>query len=30
MGQDGKILCGDGFMEFIHRLKSKILKILKN
>jgi hypothetical protein len=24
------ILCGDGFMDFIHRPKSKILKILKN
>jgi hypothetical protein len=24
------VLCGDGFMDFIHRLKSKILKILKN
>jgi hypothetical protein len=23
-------LCGDGFMDFIHRPKSKILKILKN
>jgi hypothetical protein len=22
-------LCGDGFMDFIHRPKSKILKILK-
>jgi hypothetical protein len=24
------ILCGDGFMDFIHRPKSKILKLLKN
>jgi hypothetical protein len=24
------ILCGDGFMDFIHHTKSKILKILKN
>jgi hypothetical protein len=24
------VLCGDGFMDFIHRPKSKILKILKN
>jgi hypothetical protein len=23
------ILCGEGFMDFIHRPKSKILKILK-
>jgi hypothetical protein len=23
-------VCGDGFMDFIHRPKSKILKILKN
>jgi hypothetical protein len=23
-------LCGDGFMDYIHRLKSKILKILKS
>jgi hypothetical protein len=23
-------LCGDGFMDFVHRLKIKILKILKN
>jgi hypothetical protein len=25
-----KKLCGDGFVDFIHRPKSKILKILKN
>jgi hypothetical protein len=25
-----KLLCGDGFMDFIHRPKNKILKILKN
>jgi hypothetical protein len=24
------MLCGDGFMDFIHRPKSKILKILKS
>jgi hypothetical protein len=24
------VLCGDGFMDFVHRPKSKILKILKN
>jgi hypothetical protein len=24
------VLCDDGFMDFIHRPKSKILKILKN
>jgi hypothetical protein len=24
------ILCGDGFMDFVHRPKSEILKILKN
>jgi hypothetical protein len=24
------LLCGGGFMDFIHRPKSKILKILKN
>jgi hypothetical protein len=24
------VLCGDGFMDFTHRPKSKILKILKN
>jgi hypothetical protein len=24
------ILCGDGFMDFIHRPKCKILKIVKN
>jgi hypothetical protein len=24
-----EILCGDGFVDFIHRPKSKILKILK-
>jgi hypothetical protein len=23
-------LCGDGFIDFIHRLKSKILKILND
>jgi hypothetical protein len=28
MGEYG--LCGGGFMGFIHRPKSKILKILKN
>jgi hypothetical protein len=30
---DGKItlkLCDDGFMDFIHRPTSKVLKILKN
>jgi hypothetical protein len=25
-----KELCGDGFMDFIHRPKSKVLKILRN
>jgi hypothetical protein len=28
--QYNKLLCGDGFMDFIHRPKGKILKILKN
>jgi hypothetical protein len=27
--QEG-LLCGDGFMDFIHRPKCKILKILQN
>jgi hypothetical protein len=27
--RDNFILCGDGFMDFIHRPKSKIVKILK-
>jgi hypothetical protein len=26
----GRLLCGDGFMDFLHRPKRKILKILKN
>jgi serine/threonine protein phosphatase PrpC len=24
------MLCGDGLMDFVHRPKSKVLKILKN
>jgi hypothetical protein len=27
VNEQGLILCGDGFMDFIHRPKSKILKI---
>jgi hypothetical protein len=28
LGERSEILCGDGFMDFIHRPKSKILNIL--